>query len=159
MFCVDPYRPHFSAADVFTVHPFLPIYIIICLYDQTVSWQVLCELKSMEGLLMKQQEDMSQILGIVTYLKYKARMENIEGAYRALLKGRHKQIETQVCCPESYSNFGYTLPTLPSLWRLGSGFIHYHIICRARGCQQVRYFVAILLFDRYANHALPLSLF
>jgi hypothetical protein len=44
-------------------------------------------MKSIEGLLSKQQKDVSQILDIVRDVRYKGGMERISGAFQVFLKG------------------------------------------------------------------------
>jgi hypothetical protein len=56
--------------------------------------QVLGELKAIEHQLACQRVTMEQILEVVTDLKYKAGIEEIEAAYRALLKGSRKPKKT-----------------------------------------------------------------
>ena len=51
--------------------------------------EVFGELEAIEGQLANQRETMSQILEVVTDLRYKAGIEKIEAAYNTLMKGSH----------------------------------------------------------------------
>ena len=51
--------------------------------------EVFGELEAIEGQLAGQRETMSQILEVVTDLRYKAGIEKIEAAYNTLMKGAH----------------------------------------------------------------------